>query len=121
MTEPPRGPLARSKQQTVRLACPCGRNLADVRLIIKEPQGILPGPDGSAYEEPMVWTDRVFAFPRPGVRQSEHAHGGGSFTFRWYCRCGRTWEVRRERIDAIWREHKRIGRVIRLILGHDVM
>lgn len=113
MTEP-RAPSSRSKRQTVRLACPCGRNLADLRLTGNAPRGLV-------HEGPMLWPERVWPFPRPGVRQVEHSHGKGQYTYRWDCRCGRTWEARRDRIDAIWREHAEIGRVIRLTFGLDVM
>lgn len=69
----------------------------------------------------MLELDRVYPFPRPGVRQAEYSRGKGLFTFRWDCRCGRTWEFRSEKIDAIWREHAKTGQTIRLTLGHDVL
>ena len=112
---PDDGPLMWPRRiGVVRLACPCGRNLADVRLSCEQPWGepfeSMPHPE----PEP------VFPVPRPGVRQAEHHHGGGHFTFRWDCRCGRTWEARRDRLEAIWREHATSG-TVRLILGHDTM
>jgi hypothetical protein len=125
--------LARSKQKTVRLACPCGRNLADVRLLVGEPRGVIEDP-------PLSYPEHVWPFPRPGVRQREHQHSEvipfawdvgrphppqrgrrrSVFTFAWDCRCGRSHEARRDRIDAVWREHARIGRTVRLTLGTDV-
>lgn len=101
----------------MRLVCRCGRNLADVRPIFGQ------APEGA---DPALWDkdehERVFPVPRAGVRQSDYAHpGGGPHTFRWDCRCGRTWQVRGERIEASWREHAEPGRVVRLTLGHDVM
>jgi hypothetical protein len=116
VTEPPRPPRL-PRGQIVRLACRCGRNLADVRPIFGQ------APEGA---DPAIWDEqeheRVFPVPRPGVRQSDYAHrGGGPHTFRWDCRCGRTWQVRGERIEAIWREHAESGRVVRLTLGQDVM
>ena len=103
-----------NRRQTVRLACPCGRNLADVEWVGNPPAGVV------VPESPRLWPEHLWPYPRPGVRQAEHDHGGGRFTFRWDCRCGRTWEVHSDRTDAAWREHARTGRIIRLILGHDV-
>ena len=100
----------------VRLACPCGRNLADVRLTAVRPE--LPAPPGHVT---MRLPERPWPFARPGVRQGEHHHGSDRFTFRWDCRCGRTWEVRYDRIEAIWREYAQVGHVIRLTLGRDAM
>jgi hypothetical protein len=119
MTErphPPRGPFRQSKRQIVRLACLCGRNLADIRLTLGEPPGELRDDDGCE-----VWPEeRVFCFPRPGVRHAEHPRDGGGYTFRWDCRCGRTWQFRDDRIKAIWQEHAAIGQITRLMLGFDV-
>jgi hypothetical protein len=87
--------------KTVRLACPCGRNLADVLPV----------------------AGHMWASPRPGIRQAEHgAPGGlsGPFTYRWDCRCGRTWEIRGDRLEPIWRDHAGTG-IVRLVLGHDVL
>jgi hypothetical protein len=94
----------------VRLACPCGRNLADIRLTVSDP------PADVCFER----DKHLWAFPRPGVRHSEYGHGGGGFTFRWECRCGRTHEARSDRIEMAWRENAQGGRVVRVILGHDV-
>jgi hypothetical protein len=123
MTEP-RAPWARPRQQTVRLVCPCGRNLADIRLIFRglSPRGAAAlGPDIVAamrafHPEP----ESVTVVPRPGVRQSEHRHGDGGFTVRWDCRCSKTWQARRDRLIAVWQEHSTIGRITRLTLGTDV-
>ena len=53
------------------------------------------------------------------MRQTGYHHGGGQVTYRWICRCGKTWEFRNDRIDALWREHANPGRTTRLILGRD--
>jgi hypothetical protein len=96
----------------VRLACPCGRNLADVRLVAGEPRG-------EVFEGPMLWPEHVWPVPRPGVRQREHQQGG-VISFAWQCRCGRSWQARRDRLTAVWEKHSRIGRITRLTLGSDV-
>jgi hypothetical protein len=119
-----RAPWERPRRQTVRLACPCGRNLADIRLLFR---GLSPraaaalGPDTVAAMDAFhPGPDPVTAVPRPGVRQSEHHHGGGRSTVRWDCRCGKTHEVRSDRLPAIFEKHARVGRITRLTLGRDV-
>jgi hypothetical protein len=121
-----RGGWERPRQQTVRLACGgCGHNLADVRLIFgglsPRAEAALPPDTMAALHTFHPEPEPVFPIPRPGVRQAEHHHGGGRYTFRWDCRCGKTWELRSDRIDAIWRQHARPGRTARLILGHDAV
>jgi hypothetical protein len=105
----------------VRLACPCGRSLADVRLATGTP------PD-EVYESSVTartYDEHVWPFPRPGVGWDVHEHGRETwashrFTFRLSCRCGRTHEVRSNRIDAAWQEYAREGRNVSLILGRDL-
>jgi hypothetical protein len=89
-------------QQTVRLACPCGRNLADLRLFLSPPGGT-------------VGADIVVPVARPGVRQR-----GEALSFAWDCRCDRSWEARQDRLSAAWIEHSKPGRIIRLIFGTDL-
>jgi hypothetical protein len=120
MAEPQAG-WRRGKRQTVRLACSCGKNLADVRLAMGAP------PD-EVYESPspVEYDAHMWPFPRPGVRLGVHEHaretwGSHRFTFRLDCRrCGQTHEVRSNRIDAAWREYARPGQTITLILGRDL-
>ncbi len=110
----------------LRLCCPCGRNLADVKHSDHDP----------------AWTgDGIVVTLRPNVRQDDHrhwSHGDRNAdwqlrTYTWRCRCGRSWERRHERIRDAWDtaagrlpEYRRQNavpddkRVVVLILGRDV-
>lgn len=120
MTEPPRHsppPWGNSRgrvARVVRLVCPCGRNVADVRpLFGPPPVAVGPWPDEG---EPLI-----VVIARRGVRYSEHPRPGGGLTYRWDCRCRKTWEARGDRLEAIWREYAEPGHVVRLVLGRDVL
>jgi hypothetical protein len=107
----------------LRLACQCGRNLADVRLT-----GLRAGSE----PEPgwIVWQEHLLVAPRPGVRQREHRRrvttlarrwpDEQQITYAWDCRCGRRWECREERIAVAWRAADDTRGIIRLTLGSDV-
>lgn len=120
MTEPPRNPpppWGKSRTQVVRLVCPCGRNIADVRPVFGQP----PEGVGPALRDKLGYEHVIIVVARPGVRYSGHGRPGGGITHRWDCRCRKTWEARDDRLDAIWREFAEPGHVVRLTLGHDVM
>lgn len=112
--------------KTLRLRCPCGRNLADVRHSDHDP----------------AWTgDGLVVTPRPNVQQDDyrpwpHSDKNADWnlrTYTWQCRCGRRWERRHERIRDTWDieagglpEYRRYnaaphdGRVVVLVLGIDM-
>ena len=100
----------------MRLVCKCGRNLADVRpLFGQPPEGV-----GPALRDEHQYM--IVVITRRGVRYSEHPRpGGGGLTYRWDCRCRKTWQARGDRLEAIWRQYAEPGRVIRLALGRDVL
>jgi hypothetical protein len=118
VTGPPRNPPppwgnSRGRvARVVRLVCPCGRNIADVRPAF----GSLPVAAGPWPDEPAI----IVVVTRRGVRRSEHGRGDG-ITYRWDCRCRKTWQARDDRLDAIWREYAEPGRAVRLTLGRDVL
>ena len=109
----------------LRLQCSCERNLADVTHSDHDP----------------AWTgDGLVVTPRPNVRQDDYRpwprHNPNADwhlrTYTWHCRCGRTWERRREHIRAAWDtaagslpEYRRQNaapagkRVVLLIFGRD--
>lgn len=90
---------------TLRLRCPCGRNLADVTLSRHNP----------------TWTrDGLTVTARPNVdwddfRPWEEANRGGPVapgewdwhdrTYQWRCKCGLTHQRRHERISEVWAQH----------------
>jgi hypothetical protein len=76
-------PWGKSRAQVVRLACPCGRNLADVRPLFGQPfVGV-----GPALRDGYQLVITVVA--RRGVRYSEHGRPGGGTTYRWDCDAAR--------------------------------
>jgi hypothetical protein len=116
----------------LRITCQCGRNLADVT----KPQ----------YNSDFT-RDGLLVTPRPNVDQRDYrpwheANRGGNLgspgraaatpgrvegqdfdwhdrTYAWKCRCGKTWELRHQRISQAWSGHSGTG-VLRVTLGVDV-
>jgi hypothetical protein len=116
----------------LRIACQCGRNLADVTK---------PG------SNPAFTRDGLVVTPRPNVKQSDYrpwheANRGGWIgspgraeatpglvedrdfdwhdrTYTWKCRCGETWESRHDSISRAWNRHTSTG-MVRIVLGIDV-
>ena len=116
----------------LRIACHCGRNLADVT---------------KHESNPDFTRDGLVVTPRPNVNQSDYrpwheANRGGRIgspgrleatpgrvedrdfdwhdrTYTWKCRCGETWELRHESISQEWGRHAGTG-MVRVVLGIDV-
>ena len=116
----------------LRITCQCGRNLADVT----KPQ----------YNSDFT-RDGLLVTPRPNVEQRDYrpwheANRGGRLgspgraaatpgreedrdfdmhdrTYTWKCRCGKTWQLKHERITQVWGDHSSAG-VVRVSLGVDV-
>jgi hypothetical protein len=116
----------------LRIACRCGRNLADVTMPRSNPD---------------FTRDGLLVTQRPNVNQSDYrpwheAYRGGLIgspgrsaatpgrveghdfdwhdrTYAWRCRCGETWELRHDRISQAWNEHTATG-LVRLLLGIDL-
>lgn len=103
---------------TLRLTCPCGRNLADVTKPIGNP----------------MWTpDGLVVGARPNVTMSDFRphqdrdparRGSGlttAHTYTWHCRCGQTHSRRHARIGAKWLEHSPADApMVTLVLGVDL-
>jgi hypothetical protein len=97
----------------LRLRCECGRNLADARKGWHE-----------YADAPFEGGDGVWVKPRPGVDQSHHRVVPmllDALTYRWACKCGRTPEVRHDRISAKWIEVvDDPRRVVAAVIGRDL-
>jgi hypothetical protein len=118
---------------TLRIACHCGRNLADVTM---------------SRHNASFTRDRLCVTPRPNVDQSDYrpwhaANRGGMIgspgraaatpsrvegrdfdwhdrTYIWRCRCGKPWECRHERISQAWNDLLPNTGVVRILLGIDM-
>lgn len=120
------------KQAILRIACSCGRNLADITK--------------SQYNSDFT-RDSLLVTPRPNVKQHDYrpwheANRNGRIgtagraaatpgrvedrgfdwhdrTYTWRCRCGEAWSFRNESISRAWSEHAGNG-LIRISLGIDM-
>ena len=116
-------------QAILRVACSCGRNLADITK--------------SRYNSDFT-RDSLLVTPRPNVDQHDYrpwhiANKGGSIgthgraaatpglvegrdfdwhdrTYTWRCRCGEVWSFRHESVSRAWSEHAGDG-LVRISLG----
>lgn len=116
-----------SRPPALRLACECGRNLADVKLTGMWNPPLDPFELSRAQAE-VLFQHRLLVTARPGVRQAAYhrerklVHAawpeGQPSTYAWDCRCGKHLELREERIAAMWRAAEP-GRLTRFTVGRD--
>jgi hypothetical protein len=114
VTDPPWG---KSRGRVVRLVCPCGRTIADVRPMYGQPPPGTPPELRGEHEHEITVVTRYGSLARHG----EHPRPGGGITYTWDCRCRKTHQHRDDRLEAAWRQYAEPGRVVRLTLGRDVL